>query len=85
MRASNWPNLAIIDDPNAPESLRWVHDDADFRVVRARMISTNENLTERVADLLPWLVPFIQDAPYSSRETTDLHILAFNLKTGVRG
>lgn len=84
VRADNWPSLAIIEKRDAPASLRWVSDDEEYRVLDARMISTDEVPSEKVAHLLPWLVDFISAAPYSSRQMTDLHLLAFALKVGVR-
>lgn len=80
----HFPKLAIIDDPEDPKTLRLVSTGSGFEVLSVRMISTDEAMTETVAELLPWLVETIQNAPYSSSQMTNLHLIAFTLKVGVR-
>lgn len=82
--AEHLPTLAIIDASKEPETLRLVDDESEFRVLQARMISTDEPMTEEVANILPWLVDAIMAIPTLSTKTTDHHRLIVALKIGVR-
>jgi len=83
--AKHFPKLAIVDGPTGPETLRWVPDEGEFTVVQARVVSTNQDVSETISKALPWLVKFIEDAPYAASKMDERHKIAFALKAGVRG
>ena len=79
-----FPRLAIVDDRNDPRTLMRLDVSNDFEVVRVRMVSTDEPMTEHLSELLPWLVESIRDLPTISTRITDHHILISSLRVGLR-
>ena len=72
--------FAKLESERVPDPM-----ESQFKVVGARIVSTDEEMTSKVSEVLPWLLETIETAPYSARQTTDLQLMAFTLKTGVRG
>jgi hypothetical protein len=71
--------FAKLESERVPDPM-----ESQFRVVDARIVSTDEKMTSTVTELLPWLVETIETAPNHDPGPTDVQYMAFTLKTGVR-
>lgn len=68
--------FAKIDSERVPDPM-----ESQFQVVGVRLVDTDEKVTAKVADILPWLPEAIYRASYSGRRATPSQSMALTLTT----
>ncbi len=70
--------LAYLERERAPDPMESL-----FRVVDARLATTDERITTKVADLLPWIRGMLDNRPIPAEKIGYINITSAALKTGV--